>query len=153
MKNLGHDSRWHGLARPIILLSLVLICDGCTSFPGLRPDVHDHLDFLTQALNADPQARESMWKASQNSDSSYSAKLHRALLRSVPGHSGYDSKMAEANLRSLIQQVPATDVAAVAHTRLAELKADAACRNEVDMLKLRLSKMVDIERQIKDGGH
>lgn len=153
MKNLAHDSHWRGLVRPIILLSSILICNGCASFPSLRPDAHDHLDFLTQALIADPQTRESMWKASQNSDNSYSAKLRRALLRSVPKHSGYDPMMAEANLGSLIQQVPATDIGAVARARLAELKADAACRNEVDTLKLRLSKMVDIERRINNEGH
>ncbi len=153
MNNLGPALRWYGLVRPIILLSFVLICSGCASFPGWRPDARDHLDFLAQALTADSQTRETMWKALQNGDSSPNTKLRRALLRSIPGHSGYDPAAAEIHLASLMQQMPATDVGAVARARLAELRADAACRSEVDVLKLRLSKMVNIERQLKDDGH
>ncbi len=122
----------------------------------LRDDSPDYLEYLTRAMTAEGGTRESMWRAAQNAGRSQSAALRRALMQSVPGHSGYDPMTAETSLQSLLNDQPAADITAVAKLRLAELKtegrATAECRQEVGQLKARLSQVVDIERKLNSNG-
>jgi hypothetical protein len=136
-------------AVPVLLLALAL--GGC-ALGSLRlqrgQDAAEHLEFLVEALTADSQRRESLWQATLKENPGEDASLRRALLRSVPGHSGYDLAAAEADLQALLAQSPSADVAPVARARLEDLRATNACRAEVDQLKRRLSKVADIERRL-----
>ena len=114
--------------------------------PG--PDVGQHLELLMRALAADASQRESMWQGVQREEPGQRATLHRALLRTVPGHTGYDLAAAEIELQGLLAQSPAPDVAPVARARLEDLRAAGACRHEVETLKKRLSKVADIEKRL-----
>jgi hypothetical protein len=137
-----------------MLLSATLALSGCAQWGGLkiRDDSRDHVEFLAQALAADTSAREQMWRNARLGGNSQNAQLRRALLQSVPAHSGYDPAASESALQGLVDSDPTTDAAAVARLRLAVLKTDvrsaAECRQEVTQLRQRLSQVVDIERKL-----
>lgn len=139
------------LLRTIALALLAAVTGGCT-FGALH--VHrgqaagDHLDFLVQALTADAPRRETLWQATLKDAPGEETSLRRALLRTVPGHSGYDMVAAETELQALLSQSPSVEVAPVARARLEDLRAASACRTEVESLKKRLSKVADIERRL-----
>lgn len=122
----------------------------CTTQP-----LHVHMDssavgqyeYLMLALNADTAGREALWQKAQNEPASDDATLHRALLRSVPGHSGADLAAAEADLQNFLAQKSTSRLAPVARARLEDLRGARACRVEVETLKRRLSKVADIERR------
>jgi len=142
-----------------MMLSAAMATSACTTVQDwgmLRDDSPDYLEYLSRALTAEGSTRESMWRAAQGAGRSQSASLRRALMQSVPGHSGYDPASAETSLQSLLNDQPASDVAAVAKLRLAELKTEgrsaAECRQEVGQLKARLSQVVDIERKLNSNG-
>jgi hypothetical protein len=124
---------------------------GCTLGPvhlHRGTDAMDHFDYLVRALTADTQQRETMWQAAIKAPTGDEASLHRALLRTVPGHSGYDLAAAEAELQDLLSHSPTADIAPVARARLEDLRLANGCRQEVESLKRRLSKVADIERRL-----
>lgn len=112
------------------------------------PDAADHLEYLIQALGSSASSRESLWQAAQAEPASDVARLHRALLRTVPGHSGYDLAAAETEFQELLSKSPSDDIAPVARARLEDLRAAHGCRQEVESLKRRLSKVADIEKRL-----
>jgi hypothetical protein len=111
-------------------------------------EASDHLEYLVRALTADSQQRESMWQSALKQEPGDEASLHRALLRTVPGHSGYDLAAAETELQDLLSHSPTADIAPVARARLEDLKLVSGCRQEVESLRRRLSKVADIERRL-----
>jgi hypothetical protein len=112
----------------------------------------DHIEFLSQALQSDPHARDTMWRNLVNKDSSDDAELRAALLQSVPGHAGYDVAEARARLDALAAKSPASlEVARVARLRLSQLDDGSLGRDEVAALKQRLARVVDIERRLNPG--
>lgn len=136
--------------RCVALAGAALVLAGCattTPWP-LRKGVDAHLEYLVLALNADAAQRELMWQSALKEAPDEDAALHRGLLRSVPGHSGYDVVAAESELQALLAQSPSADVAPVARARLEDLRAANGCRQEVENLKRRLSKVADIERRL-----
>ncbi len=144
------------------MLSAMLAVSGCSSWssfsiPDIRDDSRGHVDFLSRALVADGSARESMWRNTQPGKRSQDAQLRRALMQSVPGHSGYDPGAGEAALQLLLNEDPPSDIIAVARMRLAQLRTElrgaAECRQEVGQLKQRLSRVVNIERKLNQNGH
>lgn len=143
--------------RLALVLSLGLAASGCASWHLRSLIGTDHIDFLTRALAADAQTRETWWRNAPPAKQSQGAALDRALLQSVPGHSGYDPMAAESALNSLINEQMPSDMEAVARLRLAELKTErhaaAECRQENAQLKQRLSRVVEIERKLNSNGH
>ena len=132
------------------MLSTALGLSACASWSPLL-DPTDNVDYLARALRAENTVREQIWRGTVPSGGSDEAMLRRALMQSVPGHSGYDASAAEGALQSLIDDAPAADITSIARLRLAELKADQACRQEVTQLKQRLTRVVEIERKL--NGH
>lgn len=131
------------------MLSATLGLSACASWSPLL-DPTGEVDYLTRALRADNAAREQMWRGTVPSRGSEEAMLRRALMQSIPGHSGYDASAAEGALQTLIDDAP-PGTASIARLRLAELQADQACRQEVTQLKQRLTRVVEIERKL--NGH
>lgn len=132
-------------------LLAALVAAGCTIGPvhvHRGRDAADHLEYLARALAAEPSQREQLWQSALQERSGEEATLHRALLRTVAGHSGYDPAAAEAELQGLLAQSPAAAVGSVARARLEDLRVANACRNEVEVLKRRLSKVADIEKRL-----
>lgn len=130
---------------------------GCASLGPMHfhrgPEAGDHLEYLVRALTADTQQKEQMWQDALKEPPGDVAALHRALLRTVPGHSGYDLAAAEAELQDILSHSPPADVAPVARARLEDLKLANGCRQEVESLKRRLSKVADIERRLDQERH
>ena len=153
MPNPGQGLRWLGPRLRLLPFSLVLGLCACTQLPGLRPDARDHLDYYAKALAADHAKREYLWRAANGNDNSPSARLHRALMRSLPGHSGYDAPVAVNNLVALTQNDTPPEIQSVARMRLAEMSNNEACQHEADSLRQRLTKMVGIERKMSGGDH
>jgi len=146
-------SGWSGRVRLAAwLLTLSALLEGCSAWSS-RLTAVDHLEFLTQALEADGRARELLWRQYDVNDDSDDAQLRAALLQSLPDHSGYDPVAARARLDALAAKQPgSTDVASVARLRLAQLGDDNDCRREVAELKQRLARVVDIERRLNNPG-
>ena len=135
--------------RSVVVSALLL--GGCAMAPVHVHRGHDaaeHMELLTRALTADTSRREQMWQSVQQEEPGPRATLHRALLRTVTGHSGYDLVAAEIELQGVLAQSPPPDVAPVARARLEDLRASSACRQEVETLKRRLSKVADIEKRL-----
>lgn len=136
-------------------LSAAVLSTACSAWHP-RGDARDQLDLLTRALAADAPAREAMWRAAPAAQGPAGAQLGRALLQSVPGHSGSDPAAAEKSLQAILERDPPADVAAVARLRLAQLRTElrgaADCRQEVAALRQRLAQVVDIERNLNSNG-
>lgn len=155
MPDRAPDSAWPGRVprrahRPAPwLLGLTLLLSSCAAWFPRGYTATDHLAFLTQALAADPHAREALWRGAAAREDSEDAQLRTALLQSVPHHSGYDPARARERLDALASRSPGSrDVAMVARLRLAEMGETAACRSEAAELRARLSRVVDIERRL-----
>jgi hypothetical protein len=106
-------------------LSSAALAAGCALGPvhiHRGVDASDHLEYLVRALTADTQQRESLWQAAL--------------------------KEPEAELQDLLSHSPNADVAPVARARLEDLHLVNGCRQEVEGLKRRLSKVADIERRL-----
>lgn len=132
-------------------MALSLLGSGCAAWPrGWRAS--DDLAFLSQALEADARARESLWKEFGATAGSSEAELRAALLQSLPGHSGYDIAAARQRLEGLAAPgaVPGR-VNRIARLRLAEIGEAAECRAETAELRQRLARVVDIERRMNQG--
>jgi len=146
-----HASAWRGPALCLVL-SMGLLTSGCATWlPGLYSP-GDHLQFLVEAINAEPAEREALWLAAKSAPQTMGSELRLALLQSVRGHSGYNLAGAETRLQALLADDPPPSVAEVAHARLAELRQARECHNEVQSLRERIDQMVDIERNLKDNG-
>jgi hypothetical protein len=121
----------------------------CASWFPRRYTAVDHLAFLSQALDADPRGRETIWRSMTGSDASDDTRLRIALMQSLPHHSGYDPAAARERLDALATRTPiAPEVATVARLRLAEMNETAECRGEASELRQRLARVVDIERRL-----
>lgn len=124
---------------------------GCASWMP-RSAAAAHADLLTQALSADPQRREQIWRGVRAGGLSAAAQLDKALMQSVPGHSGYDPAAAESALQEILDGRPSADVASTARLRLTELRTElrgsSECRQEVSDLRQRLARVVEIERRL-----
>lgn len=136
--------------RRLAAVAAVLLA-GCTTAPvhvHRGADTGSHLEYLTQAMNTPAAQREAMWRAAVEEPASAEATLHRALLRTVSGHSGHDLVAAEAELQQVLASSPSSDIAPVARARLEDVRAMNACRQEADGLKRRLAQVADMERRL-----
>lgn len=139
-------------------LSLGLTMSACAIAPDIGPfsppQPPAELDFLTLALSVDARTREAMWQELAAADDPDEAvQLKRALMQSVPGHSGHDLKAAQSSLQALLNGTPPPGTTALIRARLAELRHLADCQAEARRLKQRLNQLVDIERDLKNGEH
>lgn len=162
MPHPAHASGWPGRTRPatrrqpatagkmvMIMTALMSLgLGGCALRPVVNTSAIDDLEFLGRAMDGNAATREAMWKEAAAAGHGTDASLRLALLQSVPDHSGYDPAAAQRNLRALLAQNPAEDVAALARVRLDELKLNSQCLGEAQDLRRRLTQVVDIERQI-----
>lgn len=133
--------------------ALAVLLAGCAAGPlhvhrGVEPE--DHFAYLVRALNADNTDREEMWQDALQEKPGELAALHHALLRTVPGHSGWDPVQGESELQALLATSPSYHVGPVARARLADLRTLNAYRHEVDRLKQRLSQVADIEKRMDE---
>lgn len=114
------------------------------------------MEFLTIALSADASGRETLFRSASTAGKSDDSELRLALLRSVPGHSGYDPVAARSQLNSLASRAGVTpEIAAVARLRLAQGDQEAAQAAEIAQLKQRLARVVEIEKRqgsLKENG-
>ena len=141
--------------RALVLVTTLLL-GACANWPWLQAaGIADAgpADYLVNVLAADAKVREGLWQAALQEPDTESGKLHRALLRSVPGQVAYDPVAAEAALKELLSQDPSAGVARVARARLADLQSVGACRADVEELKRRLSKVADIEKRLDKERH
>lgn len=144
---LAQGFAWSGLILGLSTACLV----GCGLDAGVRHDPAP-AQFLQQALNAAPDEREQMWARARKEPGGPQAKLHVALLQSLPAHSGYDLLSA----RRALQRLGSDDddeIAAVARIRLAELDMTRSCSAQNQDLQKRLKKVIDIERTLDEEGH
>ncbi len=127
---------------------MALSFSGCAYMPTNSGSARQQLDFMAQAMAANPAAREAQWQAMRNDNSSAeSSELHIALMQSIPDHTGYDPVAARRRLKAFLSRNPSPDLAAVARVRIAELDASTSCHDEVSDLRKRMSMMVEIERR------
>lgn len=119
--------------------------------PAAAVQEDDPLGFLAQAMAADGAKREALWRESTAGERTPSAVLQTALMQSLPGHAGYDPPAAERELERLLAQEPPlpAPAVAVARVRLSGLKDARSCGQEVDALRRRLTRVVDIERSLE----
>lgn len=148
MRTRGRFFAWSGLA---------LCCSWLLSACALQPLLQElggtsEVEYLTRALKASPSERRFLWKVARNHDGTPEAQLRLAVMQSLPGHDGYDPDTAKRRLQSLSGSGRPPDVAMVARLRLAELREDAICQDEIGKLQERLSKIVDIERSLYGNG-
>ena len=137
------------------MLSASLLMSGCATWlPALRGGgAQQHLEYFATAATADARALEGLWAAARNNADTPAGDLRKALLQSIPGHSGYNPAGAEGRLASLLSDDSPADVAAMARARLAELRRTQDCQSEMRGLRSRLDKLVDIERNQKNNGN
>ena len=143
-------SSWSGPARSLALSGVGAMLAACSHLPWWmtsEPAAASPADYLVAALASDEKGREQLWQVLQKESPGESQRLHRGLLRSIPGSPIYDPIGAEKELLDLIAENPSREVAQVARARLDDLKAIAACRTDVEDLKRRLSKVADIEKR------
>jgi hypothetical protein len=98
-------------------VAAILLLAGCQVGPVRvehGPDAAEHLEYFATAIAAEPSRREQLWQAALQEPAGPHAALHRALLRTVAGHSGYDPAAGESELHALLAQKPPRDVTAVA---------------------------------------
>ncbi|HSW15294.1 MAG TPA: hypothetical protein VLI06_20770 [Solimonas sp.] len=137
------------------MLCLLLELQGCATLQELPwtptggPDIAPVV-LLEQALQASPAERESLWRSLREQNFSSEQKLRRALLQSIPEHSGHNPGAAQRQLRQLVVQPLAPDLRAVAQLRLRELDASEQCQIEVRNLRQRMATVIDIERQLNN---
>ena len=123
------------------------------------PTLTAELDYLVEALDADTAQREALWQAitsDQVPNDDERHQLRRALLQSVPGHSGYAPGVAHRELAQLRNRSDYPGVAALAAIRMSALQAHWACDEQMALLKDRvaelednLARIADIERQLE----
>lgn len=124
------------------------------SFRLPSDDVQTPLEMFAIASSS-PGKREALWRSVRHQQDASDAPLKRALLQSLPGHSGYDPDTARRRLSAISYSKNSED-AALARIRLSEISNGSAsddCRSEVHELRQRLDKIVDIERSLDRNGN
>lgn len=112
----------------------------------------DATQFLAAAVEAEPARREKLWHEARGAPRTADGRLRKAVLQSLPGHSGYDPDAAERSLKGLAAKDSPPDIGAVARIRLATLHTQTGCHDEVEALRKRLAAIADIERQLDRNG-
>jgi hypothetical protein len=132
-----------------MLSSVVALMSGCAPIvpPPEAAPRSEALAYWSRAVDADAGRRSAMINEAQRSKSAW--KL--AMLRSLPGNEKRDPESSRTELRALLRQGLGADEAALTRLRLAELEQAQACNADVSDLRGRLSRIVDIERQIEHG--
>lgn len=139
-----------------MLMALLLSLGGCATQagPGWSLPLGQGpapVEFLAQALQAGPAKRESMWQSVRNEEFSAEQQLRRALMQSLPQHSGYEPAAAQRQLRKLAARPLASELRALARLRLLQLEDGGQCQAEVRRLRQRMADVVDIERELNRG--
>lgn len=135
-----------------MLISVVLMAAGCAQMQW-EPDaaVADSggaLAWWSRAMEAGPVTRESMLRNARQTKSAW----RTAMLRSLPG--GSDAETPEASqeaLRGLLRRGLRDEEAALTRIRVAELDQTKACQSEVGALRARLSRIIEIEKEMGNG--
>src|SRR3546814_6941291 len=91
---------------PALCLSMLML-SACSTMPTFRlpsDDMQTPLELFAIASSS-PGKREALWRNVRHQQESSENTLKRALLQSMPGHSGYDPRSAEhkSELQSLMR--------------------------------------------------
>ena len=106
------------------------------------------LAWWSRAMEATPAQRESMLRNARQDRSQWRI----AMLRSLPGGSEEDSPAASQDaLRVLLKRGLRDEEEALTRIRVAELGQAQACRAESAELRGRLSRIIEIERDMGHG--
>lgn len=105
------------------------------------------MKFWVAAMEGDAGTREALWREARQSRSGWGL----AMLQSLPGSPHYDPEAADQGLRTALKRGLPEDEAALARMRLAELNSARQCRDEVVELRSRVTRIIDIEREIDNG--
>src|SRR3546814_5265205 len=120
-------------------LPILLMLSACSTMPTFRlpsDDMQTPLELFAIASSS-PGKREALWRSVRHQQESSENTLKRALLQSMPGHSGYDPGTARRRL-SAISYSKNTEDAALARIRLTEIsnvRTSVDCRSEVHDLQ------------------
>lgn len=120
---------------------------GASSSPA-PTDTGGALAWWSRAVEATPAQRESMLRNARQGRSPWRI----AMLRTLPGIS--EEEMPEASqdaLRGLIKRGLRDEEDALTRIRVAELGQSQACRAETSALRTRLSRIIEIERDMGHG--
>jgi hypothetical protein len=111
-------------------------------------EVGGALGWWSRAVEATPAQRESMLRNAHQDRSRWRA----AMLRSLPGISEEQTPSASREaLRALLKRGLREQEQALTRIRLAELGQAQACHAETSELRTRLSRIIEIERDIGHG--
>lgn len=143
-------------------LLLALSLSGCaslkdTAWPWQRdatrpqpampdPSLANHLQVLTAIITGDSERRQQLWFIHGHRNEPAHERLYTAVLRSVPGHKGFNPVLADQELQQLAEGLESPDLAQLARTHLHFLRKEQALSAEVRLLKQRLNRIVEIER-------
>jgi hypothetical protein len=106
------------------------------------------LAWWSRAVEANPVQRESMLRNARQDRSAWRV----AMLRSLPGVSEEEAPAASQEaLRVLLKRGLRDEEEALTRIRLAELGHAQACRAEATDLRTRLSRIIEIERDMGHG--
>lgn len=132
-----------------MLTSVAALLCGCAPLmpPPETAPRSEALVYWSRAVDADAARRSALIGEAKRSKSAW--KL--AMLRSLPGSLMRDAEDSRNELRSLLRQGLSEDEAALTRLRIAELEHAQACDADVSELRERLSRIVEIERQIEHG--
>lgn len=134
----------------LTMLASMPLLPGCAAglSPLAAPPVPASLGFYLQAAKAGPAQREALWRAQRGGSESDAARLQRALLQSLPGHSGYDALQARRQLQKLSGRKRPPDVRQLASLRLYEMDTQQRQQETIAELQQRLDRIVAIERRL-----
>ena len=132
---------------------MLTACASTPAFNLLRSDAQSSVEYLASAMTASSERRETMWRDARRDKHSADADFRRALMQSVPGHSGHDPDKARKRLQAYAQGSASSENAALARLRVAELKTEAQCNASAEALQQRLDKIVEIERTLDNDGY
>lgn len=130
-----------------MLGSLLALVSGCAPLMTPVEDAQrpQALSYWSRAVDADDARRAQLLREAQRTQASWKV----AMLRSLPGPDQDDLQASQRELRALLREGLQDDEAALTRLRLAELERASACTAEAEELRGRLSRIVDIERQIQ----
>lgn len=123
---------------------------GCTSLPlATTPDPaqpSSALSYWDRALAAKPSERVSMLRDARRSQAEWAV----AMLQSLPPD-GEDLEASMARLRAVERKGVYPDQAALTRLRLRELQARSVCNGQIAQWRARISQIVEIEQDIRNG--
>jgi hypothetical protein len=106
------------------------------------------LAWWSRAVEASPAQREAMLRNAQQDRSQWRV----AMLRSLPGSGHEDTPAASQEaLRALLKRGLRDEEEALTRIRVAELGQAQACRAEASELRMRLGRIIEIERDMGHG--